>query len=111
MGHAPASALDRHRRPAQRPSLGAGPQGYKALSTNTVCCGHPRPGGGWARHVMEGYDDIDVEVVEMVEQALAEAASTALLPVDREDGLPDRPPEVAIAMIALERQHVDEEWL
>jgi len=60
---------------------------------------------------MEGYDDIDVEVVEMVEQALAEAASTALLPVDREDGLPDRPPEVAIAMIALERQHVDEEWL
>jgi len=52
---------------------------------------------------MEGYDDIDVEVVEMVEQAL--------LPVDREDGLHDRPPEVAIAMIALERQHVDEEWL
>jgi len=52
---------------------------------------------------MNGYDDIDVEVVEMVEQAL--------LPVDREDGLHDRPPEVAIAMIALERQHVGEEWL
>jgi hypothetical protein len=60
---------------------------------------------------MEGYDDIDVEVVEMVEQALAAAAETALLPVDREDGLQDQPPERAIAMIALERQHVDEEWL
>ena len=60
---------------------------------------------------MEGYDDIDPEVVEMVEQAWAGGELHALLPVDREDGLPDRPPEVAIAMIALERQHVDEEWL
>ena len=52
---------------------------------------------------MKGYDDIDVDVVEMVEQAL--------LPVDREDGLQDRHPLVAIKMVALERQHVDERWL